>query len=135
MAEFTADQIIGKNLVAREPVRIYRSASDQAAAVYTVPTGGSVGTVTSYLMPSATRNNFFWVFQDSSGREYYTIHQPGRYDITSLQQQGALTLQQQQEELQEKTKTLQAKIFDTVKMLALYGAGAYIIASYLKSRK
>lgn len=135
MAEYTADQIIGKSLVAREPVRIYRTPSDQAAAVYTVAAGNAVGTVVSYLMPTATRNNFFWVFQDSSGREYYTIHQPGRYDIKSLQEQGALTLEQQQQELAEKNKTLQARIFDSIKMIALLGAGAYVVANYFKSRK
>lgn len=135
MAEYTADQIVGKSLVARERVNIYRSTSDTASPVYTVAAGNSVGTVVSYLLPTGNRMNFFWVFRDSSGREYYTIHQPGRYDIKTLQEQGALTLEQQQQELAEKNKTLQAKIFDSIKMIAILGAGAYVVANYFKSRR
>lgn len=135
MAEYTADQIIGKTLIAREPVRIYRTASDGATAVYTVSPGDPVGTVTSYLLPSGSRSSLFWTYQDSQGRAYYTAHRVGRYDVSSLQQQGALTLAQQQAELQEKNKTLQARIFDSVRFIALLGAGAYIIANYFKSRR
>jgi hypothetical protein len=135
MAEYTADQIIGKTLIAREPVRIYRTASDGATAVYTVSPGDPVGTVTSYLLPSGSRSSLFWTFQDNNARPYYTVHKIGRYDVSSLQQQGALTLAQQQQALEEKNKTLQARIFDSLRFFALLGAGAYIVANYFKSRK
>ena len=133
--EFTADQIIGKTLIAKIPVKITRVADDNANIIFTAEPGESIGVVQSYLLPGTNRKTLYWVFKDSNGRFYYTSHKPGKFNIEALQAEGALTLQQQQAAAEEKNKTLSQRIFASIQNLALIGAGAYIIANYFKSRK
>lgn len=133
--EFTADQIIGKTLIGRMPIKIVRVPDDSAPSVFTTNTGDSIGIVQSYLLPGTNRKNLYWVFRDSNNRPYYVSHSPGKFDISSLQSEGALTLQQQQDALIEKNKTLSQKIFASVQNIALLTAGAYIIGQFIRSKK
>lgn len=133
--EFTADQIIGKTLIAKIPVKITRIADDNAPSIYNAQPGETIGIVQSFLLPGSNRKSLYWVFKDVNGRFYYVSHAPGRFNIESLQAEGALTLQQQQEMAAEKNKTLQQRIFAGIQNLALLGAGAYILATFIKTRK
>lgn len=133
--EFRADQIIGKSLTAKKAVSIYRTPDDSAAPVYTVNPGESVGIVTSYLNPGAGRSVLYWVFRDQTGRYYYTRHAQGRYDIASLQTQGAQTTAQQLEAEAEKNKSLTDKIFAGLQNYLLIGAAVYLLGTMIKSRK
>ena len=134
MAQFSADQIIGKSLIAKIPVKIYRIPTDGSPAVFTADVGENVGIVTSYLLPGSSRSALYWEFKDPNNRPYYAKHETGKFDIRSLQEQGALTLQQQQEQLQEKNRNLSDKIISGIKMIALIGAGAYVLGQFIKSR-
>lgn len=133
--EFRADQIIGKTLTARTPVKIYRVPDDDANAVFTVQPGDAVGVVTSYLNPGPGRSVLFWTFRDQTGRNYYTRHAQGRYDIPALQSQGAQSTAQELEEEQEKKKTLSDKIFSSLNNFFLIGAGVYLLSTIIKTKK
>ena len=133
--QFRADQIIGKSLVAREPVNIYRVPDDNATPVYFVRSGETVGTVTSYLNPGPGRNTLYWVFRDVNGRNYYTQHRPGMYDVPSLQSQGALTTAEELQAEQEKNKTTAEKIFTKAQNLLLIGALVYLAAQIIRAKR
>jgi hypothetical protein len=141
MPTFNADQIIDKTLIAKVNIPIYRYAEDGAPVVYNVNAGSSVGVVYSYLMPSSKRTNLFWMFKDQDGRFYYTEHKAGIYDISALQQQGALTsaqlLQQQQQAAAaaaDANLPLTDKIFRLVKNIAFIGAGALLINTLINKK-
>lgn len=127
MPTFNAADIIGKTLVAKSNVPLYRFADDDAAVVYNVSPGQSVGKVESYLLPAANRNNLYWQFKDQNGKFYYAEHKQGIFDVQELQQQGALTLQQQQQAATEASLTTGDKIFRLIKNALLIGAGAYLL--------
>ena len=133
--EFTADQIVGKTLVAKVPVKILRIPDDEAPAVYTAQPGETIVIVTSYSLPGAGRSAIYWTYEDNKGRQYYTQHKQGRYDVGALQAQGAVTLQQQQAEAAEKNKTLQQRIFASLQNFALLGAAVYLLGTFIKTRK
>lgn len=134
MANYTADQIIGKSLLAKVPVDIYRTASDSAPSVYTVPAGTSVGIVYSYLLPGPGRSTIYWQFLDNTGRSYFTSHQAGKYDVKSLQDQGALTLEEQKKLEEEKNLTGTDKIIRAGTNLILILSGAALLINYLKNK-
>ena len=141
MPTFNADQIIGKTLIAKKPIDIYRSGTDGANVVYTVSTGQSIGKVFSYLLPGSNRNNLYWQYVDSNGRYYYTMHEIGAYDVKDLQDQGALTIQEQQQAAEaaaaaeaEANLPLTDKILKLVKNIAMIGAGAYLLNTLLNKK-
>jgi len=91
MPTYSADQIIGKTLFANKVIAIYLQPYDSAQPSRYVQPGKAVGVVTNYLQPSSYRTDFYWVFQDAVGTEYYVRHHEGDFDIEDLQAQGAMT--------------------------------------------
>lgn len=132
--EFNAGQIIGKTLVAVQPVDITRTPSDQAQTVFTTRTGQTVGVVYSYLSPGPNRQNLWWSFRDANGRPYYAEHRTGLFDVRSIQQQGVLTLEERKQKADEASKPVSTKIVDLVQRTILLGIGAYLLATLIKSR-
>jgi hypothetical protein len=129
--EFRADQVIGKTLIGIEPVKIVRIPNDAAPAVFTTATGQPIGTVQTYLAPSANRSNLYWGFIDSNGRPYYAEHRPGRFDFEALKGQGLKTLEERKQEQEEKAKPLSQKIMDTVTKFVFIGAAAYLLGKLI----
>jgi len=134
MSTYSATEIIGKTLIARQPVNLYRAANDSAQKIYTVEPGQTVGKVYSYLSPGQNRSSLYWAFYDESGRPYYARHITGNFDISSLSEQGALTVQEQAQQEAEAQMTTSDKIFRLIKLIALYGAGAYLLNSIIKKK-
>lgn len=132
--EFNAGQIIGKTLVAIQPVELTRIPSDQAPTVFTTRSGQTVGVVESYLNPGPNRSNLWWAFRDANGRPFYTEHRPGLFDVRAIQQQGVLTLEERKQKADEAAKPVSAKIMDLVQRTVLLGVGAYLLATLIKSR-
>lgn len=95
--EYSAADIIGKDLYAKRAVPIKRTAYDDAPSPYDVSAGSLVGTVYSYLEPTAGRSTLYWMFYDSAGVPYYVAHQKGLFDENRLRQQGVLTEKEKQE--------------------------------------
>jgi hypothetical protein len=134
MPTFSADQIIGKALIGKEPVKLVRIPEDGSPAVYTVPTGSPIGVVISYVSPGSGRTNLYWQFQDNTGRPYFAEHRPGRYNIEALSNQGALTLEQQQKAEEEKNLSTTDKIIRAGTNILLLVAGFSLLVSYLKKK-
>lgn len=97
---YSADQIIGKTLIARRTVPITRQALIGAPTVYTVQPGGTVGVVYSYVRRGP---DIFWMYYDENNQTYYTLHREGWYNVDALQDQGVLTVEEQQEQEQQQS--------------------------------
>lgn len=89
---YSASDIIGKTLIAKTKVNIYRNPTDNSELLGYVNAGQPVGVVYSYLEPSAIQNRsgFYWAF-NQNGIYYYSKQDPGLYDVSALKQQGVLT--------------------------------------------
>lgn len=94
MPTYSADQIVGKTLVAKKKVAIHRLPSKDSPVVYQVNPGITVGVVYSWVQGS---NGIWWMYYDSNNKPYYTLHEPGMYDIKTLTAQGVESLEQIQE--------------------------------------
>ena len=134
MPNYQIDQIIDKTLVAKVPVQLYRQPNDNAAPVYIVPVGQSVGKVFSYLLPGNDRANIYWAFYDQNNKPYYAEHAVGKFDVKSLAGEGALTLQEQQASAVEANLTGGDKILRLIQQALLIGAGVYLLNTYIKKQ-
>ncbi|MEO6498294.1 MAG: hypothetical protein ABIN95_04745 [Mucilaginibacter sp.] len=111
MATYNADQIIGKSLIAKKPVVLKRTANDSAKTIYTVPVGGTVGVVYSYIGGGSAP--LWWMFYDSNQATYYAKHESGLFDLDVLKDQGALDTKEQAD--QEKQKEAdQSSMFPSI---------------------
>jgi hypothetical protein len=134
MPTFNAGDIIGKTLVAKTNVPLYRLPNDNAEVVFNVTPGQSLGIVQSFLLPGPDRTNLYWQFKDQNNRFYYSEHKQGIYDVKELANQGALTLQQQQAAAIEANLTTGDKIFRLIKNALLIGAGVYLVNTIIKKK-
>lgn len=119
---YSADQIIGKTLIARVPLKLYRYPNTTAAVVYTAKPGEAVGKVYSWTGGGASP--LFWMYYDANGKTYYSLHGEGIYDIKALQEQGALTVEEVREQQNPPTPTQQ--IVNTVTTAIKWGLFAFI---------
>lgn len=97
---YSAAQIVGKSMVARENIELKRFPLDSAKSVFTVKAGDTVGTVYSYVQGAFA--TVWWVFLDSKGKEYYAKHEKGAFDVQALKDQGALNVQEETEQQKKK---------------------------------
>jgi hypothetical protein len=134
MPTFNAADIIGKTLIAKSQVPLYRLPNDNAEIVYTVSPGQSLGIVESFLLPGPDRTNLYWQFKDQNNKFYYSEHKQGIYDVKELANQGALTLEQQQAAAIEANLTTGDKIFRLIKNTLLIGAGVYLVNTIIKKK-
>ncbi len=95
MPNYTADQIVGKTLIARKNIAIKREPSKNASTVYVAKPGITVGVVYSWVNGD---NGLYWMYYDENQRPYYTFHEPGAYDIKSLSAQGVESLEALQDQ-------------------------------------
>lgn len=128
---YSADQIIGKTLIARRPVKLYRYPSATAATVYTVQPGQSVGKVYSWTGGGAAP--LYWMFYDQNGKTYYALHQEGAFDIEALQDQGALTVEEVRE--QENPTPASQQFIELGKKLLTFGAIAAVVIYAIRQSK
>jgi hypothetical protein len=101
---YSVNQIIGKTLIAKRRIDLYRGSQlPNGNSFAFVAAGGSVGVVYSYITVDGL---FFWMFLDNTNTAYYAPHGVGFYDISALQQQGALNTQQVLEQQQEQQNSI-----------------------------
>ncbi len=129
-ATYSADQIVGKNLIANKAVNILRLPNDAAKPVYTVPAGSTVGVVVSYLKPAADRNRstLYWMFYDQNNKPYYVKHQIDLFDVKNLKEQGTLTVKDQTD--QNKEKDFHYYISEYAPKILIGVAVIYLAAKY-----
>jgi hypothetical protein len=96
---FPTSEIIGKTLIAKEPVPIYNPSGvwGETQPLRIIPAGGTVGVVFSYI-DGAPELPFFWIFNAANGTSYVAEHKIGAFSVESLQQQGAQTTEELTEE-------------------------------------
>lgn len=139
MALYSAEQIVGRTLIAKVQIPIKRNPLDTAPSVFTVNPGQAVGTVYSWLNVAPGRSSLYWAFYDEFKRPYYAAHKPGYYDISSLQQQGTLTVKQEAEAQAKKNETLSDILQKNFRLLLIVGAVAVVAKTVLpeliKARK
>jgi len=140
MPTFSADQIVGKSLIAKKTVTVYDLPfyAPGAKVITQVRPGQTLGVVFSYVggTPGKPLN---WEFKGNAGKMYYVPHVTGYFDVNALRDQGAQTsaeIKQQQEEEQMSTGD---KLTDYLKKsgnVVLYGGLAILALSvFLKNRK
>jgi hypothetical protein len=134
MPTFNAGDVIGKTLIAKKNIPLVRQPADDAQVIYNVSPGQSVGNVDTFLLPNENRSSLYWSFKDANGKNYYAKHAVGNFDVKELQQQGLLTLQEQQEQAIEASLSTGDKIFRLIKNIALIGAGAYILKQVIQKK-
>jgi hypothetical protein len=91
MPTFSADQIIGKTLIAKKPVAIYAAPGQKSIA--TVAPGDPVGVVYSYIGGTGG-NPLFWQFYVKTAgveKAYYAKHETDAFNNLSLTDQGVKT--------------------------------------------
>jgi hypothetical protein len=125
-ATFNAADIIGKTLYAKTSVPLKRNPDDNAAVVYTVSPGGTVGIVNSYILSKPGRNaNLYWQFSDGNNN-FYAEHLIGRFDTKSVEVQGATSLEDQQEAAAAAAETWADKAGKYISYLAA-GFGLFVL--------
>jgi hypothetical protein len=101
MGDFSADQIVGKNLTAAKDLTAYYS-YPSSPNNFVIKRGNTVGTVASYVL--RTGNVLWWQFYDTNHNPFYIQHTGDSFSLTSLTNQGAKTIEQQTKEEEDKKK-------------------------------
>lgn len=99
MATYSVSQLIGKTIVAKKDLPIYRLPSDSAQPVYVAKAGQTVGVVDSYVLPKEGRSYLHLSFLDEKGKPYY-IRWGDAINTAALNQQGVKsdeTIQKEQD--------------------------------------
>jgi len=115
MPVYNAGSIVGATLYAASAVPIYNVPPLQfgGTVMKTIPSGGIVGVVYSYVTDSD--GTLYWEFYDMNGQPYYAANINGYYQ--SLAGQGILTTLQQQ--AAQNATNNPPSLFDNLKSLFL----------------
>ena len=93
MSLYDPSQIVGITLYAKQNIPVYRGNQlPNGTPFATVNAGQPVGVVYSYVMEGS---DLFWMFYDHSNGAYYSKHGNYSYDVSAIQQQGALSVEEE----------------------------------------
>lgn len=97
MSTYTADQIIGKTLVAKKDTTGYYGSplSDKTFKIFA---GQNVGKVYSYVQKTSPDGKLYWMFYDSANKPYYVQHN----DAISMNMVDSAMTKTQEEIIKEK---------------------------------
>ena len=130
MPEITADKIIGKTLFAKKNLT---RLNGSLVKIGTIVAGSPVGEVYSWIQRGG---NLYWAFNDFSNKPYYVLHTPDSFKFSGDLKQAVEKQKQEIENIQKQEKgSIPFYIEKYGKLILLYGVGAYLIATYIKSRK
>lgn len=121
MPTYSANDIVGKTLIAKKNIDIKRLPSRLAPTVYTVRPGNTVGVVYSWIQKDGY---VWWMMYDEKGQTYYVIHEPGAYDVGAINAQGAVSLETIQEQQAAAESPVNYYVSKLVKPIA-WGAALY----------
>jgi hypothetical protein len=130
MPEITADKIIGKTLFAKKNLT---RLNGSLVKIGTIVAGSPVGQVYSYIQNGG---KLYWMFYDFANKPYYVLHTSDSFKFTGDLKEASEKQKQEIENIQKEEKgSVPFYIEKYGKVILLYGVGAYLIATYLKSRK
>jgi hypothetical protein len=140
MPTFSADQIVGKSLIAKKTLVVYDLPfyMQGAKKIAEIKPGQTAGVVFSYVggTPGKPLN---WEFKGNAGKMYYIPHVSGYFDVSTLRDQGVQTTQEVQQKAAEENKSTIDKLLDSLKSsgkIVLYGGLALVALNvFLKNRK
>jgi hypothetical protein len=137
----SVDQIIGKNLIAKKPVKIYNTPEyfGNSKVVTTVKPGLSVGVVDSWVGGTEGKPLYFmFIAKFPINKPYYAKFEQGAFDYDILREQGVKTVKEQVKEKENENKSTSDKIFEFVKKYAIWagvGFGSFIILKEILKKK
>jgi len=134
MPEYSADEIIGKTLIANKDIKIWKipakpsigEAGVKWSDIY-VKKNNAAGVVYSYVGGTGG-DPLFWVFDTPGvnvgeiGANFFVPHAVGNFNVKSLKEQGALTTKERADLEAEENKTTGDKIIEAFKK-----GGKYIL--------
>jgi hypothetical protein len=130
MPEITADKIIGKTLFAKKDLIRLNSALKK---IGTIVKGSPVGQVYSYIQRGG---KVYWQFIDFNNKPYFVVHTPDSFKFSGDVKQA---VEQQKKEVEKVEKQEKGSVPFYIekygKWILIYGVGAYLVATYIKSRK
>jgi hypothetical protein len=130
MPETTADKLIGKTLFAKKDLNRLNS---NFVKIGTIVAGSPVGQVYSYIQRGG---RVYWQFIDFNNKPYYVLHTADSFKFSGDVKQAIEEKKQEIEKLAKETKgSVPFYIEKYGKLILIYGIGAYLIATYIKSRK
>ena len=130
MPEITADKIIGKTLFAKKDLTRLNSS---LVKIGTIVAGSPVGQVYSYIQRGG---KVYWQFIDFNNKPYFVLHTPDSFKFSGDVKQAIEEKKKEVEKIAKEEKGSVAFYIEKYgKVILLYGVGAYLIATYIKSRK
>lgn len=140
MPTFSADQIVGKTLIAKKPVPVYDLPfyDKLAKQIAVIKPGNTIGVVFSWVggVPGKPLN---WEFKGNAGKMYYVSHVTGYFNVTSLRDQGVQTTTEIKEKEESANMSTGDKLAQYLKKsgnVLLYGGLALVALNvFLKNRK
>ena len=150
MPTFSANEIIGKTLIANKIIDIWKipakPSTGEAGIKWTgiyVKKNDAAGVVYSYVGGTGG-DPLFWVFETPGvnagqiGANFYVPHAVGNFNVESLREQGVLTTAERAELEAEENKTTGDKIVEAFKKggkLLLIAGGIYFAIKMYKEFK
>ena len=133
MPEVGIDKLLGTNLTASKKLDAHTLPDKKSKVLFNVPAGGNAGKVYSWIEKP---DGIWLMFNRSGGGFYYILSVPKSFKATEQIQQIYKVEQatKEQELIDEKGK-LPYYIEKYGKWILIYGIGAYLIATYIKTRK
>ncbi len=130
MPEITADKIIGKTLFAKKNLDRLNSS---LVKIGTIVAGSPVGQVYSYIQRGG---KVYWQFIDFNNKPYFVLHSPDSFKFSGDVKQAIEEKKQEIEKIEKEQKgSVPFYIEKYGKWILIYGIGAYLVATYIKSRK
>lgn len=130
MPEITADKIIGKTLFAKKDLIRLNSA---LVKIGTIVAESPVGQVYSYIQRGG---KVYWQFIDFNNKPYFVLHTPDSFKFSGDVKQAIEEKKQEVEKIEKEQKgSIPFYIEKYGKWILIYGVGAYLVATYIKSRK
>lgn len=130
MPEITADKIIGKTLFAKKDLIRLNSS---LVKIGTIVAGSPVGQVYSYIQRGG---KVYWQFIDFNNKPYFVLHTADSFKFSGDVKKAVEQQKKEVEKVQKQEKgSVPFYIEKYGKWILIYGVGAYLIATYIKSRK
>lgn len=128
MATYSVDKLIGKQLIMKREIPVYRSIHDNKV-IFKTRIGQSAGTVYSWVT-NKTTGHIWLMFYDANKKPYYinTKDLSGSVDTKELQREGVKNTAEVQREEQKKA----APVEFYIKRYAPWIAGGLVALVFLK---
>lgn len=138
MATYNLSQLLNKSIFVIKDTECKRAAIDNYPVFYTVKKGNSLGRLKGWVSPNTYRDSYWFEFEDVYKKTFYVKIESGRFSISALNEQGALTVKEEVEQAKKKEEDAKKDGFDKTKEIAtigLYAVIAIVVAQLAKTFK